>query len=248
MNDLNPFTDASEILSMEAEHLPLWRAFIRAFAPLLPPGGRILDFGCSRGGMLLVVFEEGADATGGGAAATFRPSLGVGIDVDARPMCAHLEASARAVRGRYPLLFTTSSPRRFPGQFDLAVSHEVVYLLPDLRRTFAEIALALTPNGRFCLTTGCHAENPLFPRWRASLEQSGISAHEYTVTDYEGALLSSGFRTVHIDRLRLTPDEYDSWILERGANGPNPAWFPSAAAEREYYTGIGKLLITAERG
>jgi len=243
MKDQHPFTGASEILSMEAEHLSLWRAFIRVFAPLLPPGGRILDFGCNRGGMLLLMFQEG-----GRAAGSLQPSLAVGIDVDTPPMRAHLEESARAVRGRYPLIFTTTSPRHFSGQFDLAVSHEVVYLLPDLHRTFAEIASALTPGGSFCLTTGCHAENPLYPLWRTSFEAHGIEAHEHDVAQYEGALLASGFRRVHAGRLRLTTDEYDAWILRRGTEDPNPAWFPSATAERDYYTKIGKLLLTAERG
>jgi hypothetical protein len=73
-------------------------------------------------------------------------------------------------------------------------------------------------------------------------------AHEHDTAEYEGALLASGFRRVHADRLRLAPDEYDAWIGQRGTEDPNPAWFPGAAAERDYYTRVGKLLLTAERG
>jgi SAM-dependent methyltransferase len=159
-----------------------------------------------------------------------------------------LTDSAEANRGRGPLLLTTSSPRSFPGQFDLVVSHEVVYLLPDLARTFADIHASLARGGHFCLTTGCHTDNLLFPGWRASLATQGIVAQEYSMADYEAALRDAGFSHIQRDRLRLSPDEYEAWIRHRASAEPNPAWFPSSSVEKRYYTQVGKMVLTAQKG
>ena len=243
MSDETHFTDASSIDSMEAEHLPLWRAFLRIFAPFLHPQIRILDFGCSRGGLLSLVARETAAQAGSGF-----PSLGVGIDVDTPAMRAQLARAAESARGLYPLLYSTGSPRDFPGQFDLVISHEVVYLVPDLKQAFDDIFTSLVPGGRFCFATGCHSDNPLFPRWRTSLGALGVELHERSSAEYEAALQVSGFVHIRRDRLALTLDEYEAWIRDRGSIAPNPKWFPSPSAERRYYTQVGKLVLTAQKG
>lgn len=245
------FTDPDSVLSMEAEHLPLWRAYLRTFSHLLVPGVRVMDFGCNRGGLLTLLCRETAQ---GSPAAC--PGIGVGIDLDTPGVRTILAQAARAVRAmgatresrdRYPLLFTTSPPVSFPSQFDLVVSHEVVYLLPDVGETFAGIHTALDSGGHFSFTTGCHEENPLFPTWTASFEALGITAHEHSEAYYESALRDCGFIDVQRDRLRLAPEEYDAWVRSRESVAPNPAWFPDAAAEKEYYTRIGKMRIVARK-
>jgi hypothetical protein len=74
-----------------------------------------------------------------------------------------------------------------------------------------------------------------------------VQAHGYGIADYTAALRASGFADVACDRLRLPPADYEQWVRERGNPEPNPAWFPTAAEERRYYTEIGKVLILARR-
>jgi SAM-dependent methyltransferase len=241
MNDHRPFTDPDSISAMEAEHLPLWRAFIRSFAHLLVPGARVMDFGCNRGGLLVLLCREGV-----GGAAPAPLSLAVGIDVDTSAMRRIVADAAAASRG-HPIVFTTGSPGRFSGQFDLVVSHEVVYLLSDLPGAFSEIHASLARGGHFCFATGCHLENPLFAQWREALAAEGIAAFERTIDDYEAALHAAGFHRVARDRLLLTRDEYGAWTAARASRAPNPAWFPSSAVEEHYYTEIGKAVLTAQR-
>ena len=243
MSDRQPFTDPDSIASMESEHLPLWRGFIRLFAHLLVPGVRVMDFGCSRGGLLVLICRHGAQVSGSGV-----PLLGVGIDVDEPAMRNRLAEAAQAARGKHPLVFTTSAPGAFPGQFDLVVSHEVVYLLPNPAEVFAGIHASLAPGGHFCFTTGCHLENPLWPLWKTSFATLGITEFERGIADYEAALRSAGFGAITRDRLLLPKAEYDAWVRSRGSIEPNPEWFPSASAEEEYYTRTGKMVLTARKG
>jgi SAM-dependent methyltransferase len=234
MNGSAPFSDPEEVLSMETEHLPLWRAFARLFAPLMLPGVRILDFGCNRGGLLSLLCREEQGI-----------ALAAGIDVDTPAMRSILEQASERNGGR--LLFSTASPKRFPGQFDLVISHEVVYLLPDLERTYTRIRTALAPGGHFCFCTGCHTENALFPLWKQSFEPMGVRVYEYGMEDHETALRAAGFREIRRDRLLLSREEYEAWVRDRGSSEPNPAWFPDSSFEEEYYTRVGKMVMTARK-
>ncbi|MDM7914625.1 MAG: class I SAM-dependent methyltransferase [Candidatus Eisenbacteria bacterium] len=237
-----PFTDPEAIDRMEAEHRPLWSAFVRSFSPLLFPGARVLDFGCSGGGLLRLLFERQTEG------AIPEIALAAGIDVDEPAMRTVLARAAGRPPRDLPIVFTTGRLAAFPEQFDLVVSHEVVYLLPDLRETFAEIRAALRDQGHFCFTTGCHTDNPLFARWRRSLEAEGVAVHARAADAYERALRDAGFIEIRDDRLRLREEEYAAWAAARGTAQPNPAWFASSAEERDYYVRTGKLLLTAQRG
>jgi SAM-dependent methyltransferase len=238
MSETPPFTDPDDVDSMEAEHLVLWRAFLRACSPLLVSGARVLDFGCSRGGLLSLLSRSDTEGR--------LLSLGVGIDVEAPAMRSLLARAAERNRG-LPLLFSTSNPRSFPNQFDLVLSHEVVYLLRDLRASFADIYSALASGGHFCFTTGCHTDNPLYPRWRVSLEALGLTLFDYAARDFEAGLRVAGFSRIHLDRLRLSPGEYREWVRKRDPAAPNPAWFAGPSEEEDYYVRIGKLLVTAQK-
>ncbi|MFN8176849.1 MAG: methyltransferase domain-containing protein [bacterium] len=223
---------------MEAEHGPLWAAFLRALSDLIAPGVRVMDLGCNRGG-LLAVLAGGYEKMWSGV----QPGLAVGVEIDTAPMRALL----RAVPPRSDVLFTTAGPRSFPGQFDLVLSHEVVYLLPDLTEVFADLHEALVDGGYVCITTGGHVENPLYERWRSALTRSGVRAQPYRETDYEESLRGAGFGKLRRERLLLTEDEYDRWVSTRPERAPNPDWFPSAAEERRYYVGFGKPIFIAQR-
>ena len=219
MADRGWFGDPSVIESMSAEHLLLWRSLFRACRAHLTPGVRVLDFGCGNGGMLAYLLNgDGREWLG------CDPGLAVGID-----------------------RFSSAPASAFPGQFDLVLSHEVIYLLADLVSTFREIHASLRPGGVAALATGCHEENGLYPKWREAFEKVVVLAYQYRVEDYVRALENAGFGRVVTTRLLLTRSDYEEWVCLRGDAKPNADWFPDAAAECRYYTETGKPLIFATR-
>jgi SAM-dependent methyltransferase len=223
---------------MEAEHGPLWAAFLRAVSDLVAPGVRVMDFGCNRGG-LLGVLAGGYENIWSGVP----HGLAVGVEADTAPMRSLLKAAP----SRGDLLFTTASPRHFPGQFDLVLSHEVVYLLADLPAVFAGLHEALVDGGHACITTGGHVENPLYVRWQRALQKSGVRAQSYREADYEDALQGAGFGSIRRARLLLSEDEYDRWVSTRPERASNPDWFPSDVEEKHYYVDFGKPIFIAQR-
>ena len=240
MSDPGPFSDPARMASMEEEHRPLWRAYLRLLAPRLAPGIRLCDLGCNRGGLLSLLLEEGVPG-----AEAVRPSLAVGIDLpDLQP---HWSAAAPRSGAPRPLLFSSAPSGSFPGQFDLVLSHEVVYLLEELKPVFGGVFSDLVPGGHFSFTTGCHRENPLWPRWRASLIASGLRVRDRGLEDYRQALVATGFARIQEERLRLTPEDYREWVRTRSTAAPDPAWFPGADEEEEYYTRTGKMVLTSAR-
>jgi SAM-dependent methyltransferase len=226
--------------AMSAEHLYLWRSLFQACGPLMKDEMRILDFGCGNGSMLAYLMRGDGRVWKG-----CRFSLGMGID---RPeLDAVLAEAAGRMGGMLPVAFSSAPASAFPGQFDLVVSHEVIYLLPALVRTFAELHTSLRNGGSVALATGCHMENELYPRWLEAFGRLGVHAHRYRTDDYTRALRDAGFDEIETGRVRLAPGDYDEWVDARGSRDPNPDWFPTAEEERRYYTESGKLLILARR-
>jgi SAM-dependent methyltransferase len=245
MDESDYFGRAPIVDAMTAEHRFLWRSFLRACARYMHPGMRVLDFGCGNGGMLAAMLSGDGCGDAGRQCA-----LAVGID---RPSVrAVLAAASRQVerdrrRPARPLVFACTGADAFPEQFDLILSHEVIYLLSDLEETFRSLHGALRPGGALAVTTGCHTENALYPRWRAALAREGVHANPYSILDYVQAVRAAGF--VHVESEALTMDvaDYEEWLHTRPDPAPNSDWFPTAEDERRYYTRIGKALITARR-
>lgn len=233
------FASRVNVAAMADEHGALWRALFERCRPYLRPRSRILDFGCSDGHMLELFLRGDGDRWPGADCA-----FALGID---HPRVAPLLARAAHRLSDLPVGFSVAPASAFPAQFDLIVSHEAVYLLPDLPATFGEMRTALSPGGHVVLTTGCHVENELYADWRRELTNEGVEALPYTIRDYIDGLEAAGFSIVEHGSLRLTTDAYDMWVSTRTDRNPNPAWFPNAEAERSYYTVFGKLLLIARR-
>ena len=65
------------------------------------------------------------------------------------------------------------------GTVDLLVSHEVLFLLPDLDELARQVNRVLSPIGRFYLVAGCHTENPVWVSWRPRLEEMGHKTYSH---------------------------------------------------------------------
>lgn len=240
MDESDYFGEVAVIEAMAAEHRALWKSLFHACRAHMSPGMRVLDFGCGNGSMLAYLFNGDGRGWPG-----CRFDLGVGLD---RPALRSVLAEAgERFGGGVPLVFSTAPASAFPGQFDLVLSHEAIYLLASLAGTFRELHSSLKPGGVIAMATGCHLENELYPRWRRAFGRAGVRACSYGLQDYTGALREAGFGGVEVGRLRLSEAEYAEWVEARGGPRPNPDWFASAEEEHDYYTAVGKALIVARR-
>lgn len=192
--------DAAGDERMQHGHTPIWQAMIDAIVePDLTTLG-VLDFGCNQGRFLHQLY----------ARRPFR--RGVGLDLAAEAI-----AVAQARRRNLPLEYAVAPLTAYPAAFDLAFSHEVLYLLPDLAAHAAEMAAALRPGGAYYATIGCHLENSLWPRWRRAIAaRASVPPQDYALDDVVDAFVAAGFRAT-ARRLRLdcfldyTPEDRDSF-------------------------------------
>lgn len=168
-----------------------------------------------------------------------RPALGVGLEPpSARSV---LRAATALTPARLPILFTAAPLDAFPGQFDLILSHEVIYLLEDLEGTFAAARRALRPGGLFAAATAMYREHEYYRRWRPRLARHGIPVFDYSRATYVRALRRAGFRRVEVRPLRLSVGTYRRWCATRRSG--RSEWFASDADERRYFTEVGKLVF-----
>jgi SAM-dependent methyltransferase len=170
---------------MQHEHAPAWLAMIARMEERDLRGKEVLDFGCSQGGFLRLLYDL----------KPFRGGLGVDI---ARKS---VEEAAK-LNGARPCEYETIDALRSKGDaFDLAFSHEVVYLLPDLAAHAKEIHRLLKPAGVYYLAIGCHTDNPLWPRWKNTVaEFSPVPPQDYSLRDIASAFQKNGF-AVGVQRL-----------------------------------------------
>ena len=192
--------DARREPAMEEGHRPLWRHFIQAIPETDLSTRQVLDFGCNRGGFLRLLH----------ALKPFRQGLGVDI--------AHESiAAARDLAGNAPVSYEVAPDlSAWPERFDLAFSHEAIYLLPDIAAHAASMHAALRSGGVYYAVTGCHTDNPLWPAFRKVIsENTNAPVQDRSPDDYANAFASAGF-DVSVRRFR-----YDGFV--------------PAAQDRHYY-------------
>jgi SAM-dependent methyltransferase len=142
--------DAAEEDAMNDDHDHLWRQLIRHLQEDSLAGKAVLDYGCNQGGFLRLLLEM----------KPFRHGTGTDIALESL-------AVARLRAGGLPLDFVRVEDlkdRRLA--FDVAVSHEVLYLLPELAAHAGLIGHVLKPGGVYYAAIGCHTGNPQWRRWR----------------------------------------------------------------------------------
>jgi SAM-dependent methyltransferase len=191
-------------------HAPIWRHLIELIPEKDLSGKTVLDFGCNQGGFLRHL-------------STLRPfHRALGIDI--------AEASvekANALKGPMPIQYDVGSRVTGWGEaFDIAFSHEVIYLVPDIDEHATDLFAALKPGGVYYAVTGCHTDNPLWPKWRDLVaERTHTVVQDRSITDYARAFDRAGF---DVSARKLA---YDGFIPYAETH-----WTPDFATALDYYT------------
>jgi len=167
---------AAEDAAMQDEHGFIWLAMLDTIDVDLA-GKRVLDAGCNRGGFLRLLADRCAIAEGFG----YDPAAGAVED-------------ARRLAGERPLRFEAADtvPTGWGG-FDVAFSHEVLYLLHDLPAHAAAIFGALAPGGVYYAVLGMHASSPLMVEWHAANAAEMDMPELYAIDDVVATFEAAGF-------------------------------------------------------
>lgn len=172
---------------MGAAHAPIWRRMIDVSVLGDLTAAAVLDYGCNQGGFLRMLYDRHP----------FKAAVGIDI---AR------ESVARAdlLKGHRPISYKVTDKAASLGQsFDLAFSHEVLYLLPDLAAHAADLGASLRPGGAYVAAMGCHIDSAAWPRWRRVLsETSSIPIYDHSLEDVARSFTQAGF-TVSVRPLAL---------------------------------------------
>jgi SAM-dependent methyltransferase len=162
--------------AMQDEHGFVWKSMLDTIDVDLA-GKCVLDAGCNRGGFLRLLSDACGIAEGRG----YDPASGA-ID------------DARRLAGDRPLHFEVadSVPSDWRG-FDVAFSHEVLYLIHDLPAHAGAIFGALAPGGTYYAVMGVHDGSPLMTDWhRANVEGLHLP-RLYSIDEVAGLFGAAGF-------------------------------------------------------
>jgi SAM-dependent methyltransferase len=141
---------AAQDEAMQDEHGFVWKAMLDTIDTDLS-GTRVLDVGCNRGGFLRVLVDHSRIGEGFG----FDPASGAIED-------------ARRLAGGRPLHYECGDavPAGW-GDFDVAFSHEVLYLLHDLPAHAQDVFAVLKPGASYYAVEGVHTNSPRMAEWHA---------------------------------------------------------------------------------
>ncbi len=177
--------DAAADEAMQHEHGFLWKAMVETVGTDLS-GMKVLDAGCNRGGFLRML----TDVVGIGSGSGYDPAAAA-ID------------DARGLAGDRPLTFEAAEtvPDGW-GPFDIAFSHEVIYLIHDLAGHAADVHRALAPGASYYASLGVHADSALTAAWHASAkDELGMPPIRH-VDEVARTFVDAGF-DVAVARLKL---------------------------------------------
>lgn len=165
--------------AMAEGHAPMWRHLISLIKETDLSGASVLDYGCNQGGLLRMLLAE-------------RPfACGLGIDT-----ASHSIAKARELSVHPNLAFEVrDSPAPHAEAFDLAISHEVIYLIDDVATHAREMLAALKKGGVYYAVTGCHTGNPDLDAWRKIVQQRTLTQIvDRSIEEYASIFLNVGFK------------------------------------------------------
>jgi SAM-dependent methyltransferase len=214
--------------AMQDAHGFVWKAMLDTIDTDLV-GKRVLDAGCNQGGFLCLVCDECGIAEG------------CGYD----PASAAI-ADARRLAGNRPLHFEVADtvPAGWAG-FDVAFSHEVLYLIHDLSAHADAIFGALAPGGSYYAVMGVHAASPLMADWHRAHSEKLQLPRLYAIDEVAGVFGAAGFE-VAAARLKIgfVPASGHT-STDRAASSP-AASPPELLRWLEYYNDQ-KLLLQFKR-
>ncbi|HEJ7023861.1 TPA: class I SAM-dependent methyltransferase [Serratia marcescens] len=195
--------------AMADGHAPIWRHLIGLVPENELSGVKVLDFGCNQGGFLRLLYQ-------------LRPfQQGLGVDIARRSV-----DEANRLKGHLPVVYQTDTRLNgWDDHFDIAFSHEVIYLIDDIAQHAADILRVLKPGGVYYAVTGCHTGNPLWPQWR---ERVAADTHtvvqDRSLADYARIFSAAGFQVSArgLGFSGFVPYEPDGWM-------------PDIAAAIDYY-------------
>jgi SAM-dependent methyltransferase len=170
---------------MQDEHGFLWQAMLDTIDVDLD-GRRVLDAGCNQGGFLRLLVDRARIAEGYG----YDPASDAVDD-------------ARRLAGSRPLTFETASavPSSWGG-FDVAFSHEVLYLLRDLPEHAATMFSALHDGAPYFAAMGVHAGSRLMSSWYQANAGALELPRLYDLDEVAQAFERAGFE-VSVGRLAV---------------------------------------------
>jgi len=207
--------------AMNDDHAPLWERMIALSLPNGCKGKAVLDYGCNQGGFLQMLYQKSPYAQG------------AGVDIAAESV-----AFARQRLAGLPV--TLGNPdmlKGMPDAFDIAFSHEVLYLLPDLKAHAALIGKTLKQGGVYFAAIGCHTDQPLWNEWVSLIgSYSNVPVQSYSLDDYANAFFDAGFKVA------AQPYRLDGFFpLKR-----NNPYFPKVQDSLRYYE-TDKVLFRFEK-
>jgi len=168
--------DAAADEAMQDDHAFVWRALVDTVDVDLT-AARVLDAGCNRGGFLRLLADRCAIAEGFG----YDPAAGAIAD-------------ARRLAGPRPLTFAAADtvPAGWGG-FQVAFSHEVLYLLHDLPAHARALFAALAPGGVYYAVMGVQAGSPMMAAWHGRNAEALGLPRLYEVDEVVEVFQAAGF-------------------------------------------------------
>lgn len=176
---------AADDEAMQDEHGFIWQAMLETIGIDLA-GRKVLDAGCNRGGFLRLLSDRAGIASGWG----YDPATAAVED-------------ARSLSGRRDLTFEAAAtvPAGWVG-FDVAFSHEVLYLLDDLPAHGDAVLSSLVPGGLYFAVMGVHSGSRLMSAWHAAHSAELRLPRLYGLDEVAGMFETAGF-DVAVGRLRI---------------------------------------------
>ncbi len=194
---LSYWRSAAEDEAMQGEHVFVWSAMLDSIDSDLA-GTRVLDIGCNQGGFLRLIYDD------------CRIAEGWGYD----PASAAV-ADARRLAGERPLRFEVAEgvPVGWEG-FNAAFSHEVLYLVHDLRDHADNVFEALAPGGSYYAVIGVHSASPVAAEWHRAHSAELALPELYDIDDVVDSFAEAGFE-VAASRLKIgfIPAAGHAWKL-----------------------------------
>lgn len=171
-------TNSQEENAMFDDHYPLWQIMINRMSEQTLEGKTVLDYGCNQGGFLRVLYQQ-------------KPfSQGIGVDVARQSI-----QIANDRKGNSPIRYEVRDDLTpFQSSIDIAFSHEVLYLISDLKQHAEDIFACLQPKGVYYAALGCHTDNPLWSNWSKMIEaESNITVQNYSLDFIADTFRNAGF-------------------------------------------------------